>query len=110
MVIKDGIMVKNIEELIAKEHFEDLKEFSQYLGIDYEDYLEFLHPDVDFDDFSRWIFMEQNGWISKNMEWAVIPYGKKFMSIYKGKQISVHNTIDTAKKFIQRELKKQWTF
>jgi hypothetical protein len=53
MVIKDGIMVKNIEELIAKEHFEDLKEFSQYLGIDYEDYLEFLHPDVDFDDFSR---------------------------------------------------------
>jgi hypothetical protein len=50
---------------------------------------------------------EQFGWISKNMEWAVIPYGKKFMSIYKGQQISVHSTVDIAKRFIQREIKKQ---
>ena len=50
---------------------------------------------------------EQKGWISKNMEWAVIPYGNKFMSLYKGQQISVHNNIDTAKKFIEREIKKR---
>jgi len=47
------------------------------------------------------------GWVSTNMEWAVIPYGNKFMSIYKGQQISVHTTIETAKKFIQREMKKK---
>ncbi len=41
------------------------------------------------------------------MEWAIIPYGKKFMSIYKGQQVSVHNAVDTAKKFIQKESKKQ---
>jgi hypothetical protein len=50
---------------------------------------------------------QQLGWVSKNMEWAVLPYGKKFMTIYKGQQISVHNTVDTAKKFIQKESKKQ---
>jgi hypothetical protein len=43
---------------------------------------------------------EQLGWISKNMEWAVIPYGKKFMTIHKGQQISVHLNI-------QKEMKKK---
>lgn len=47
------------------------------------------------------------GWVSKNMEWAVIPYGNKFMSIYKGQQISVHTTVEIAKRFIQREMKKK---
>jgi hypothetical protein len=46
-------MIQNIEETIKKEQVEDLKEFSTYLGVDFEDYLEFLHPDVDFDDYSR---------------------------------------------------------
>lgn len=46
-------MIQNIEETMAKEYYEDLKQFSEYLGVDFEDYLEFLHPDVDFDDFSR---------------------------------------------------------
>jgi hypothetical protein len=50
---------------------------------------------------------DEFGWISKNMEWAIVPYGKKFMSIYKGQQISVHTTMDTAKKFVNREIKKQ---
>jgi hypothetical protein len=52
--------------------------------------------------------MEENqldSWVSKNMEWAIIPYGKKFMSIHCGQQISVHNNMDTAKKFIQRQSK-----
>ena len=48
-----GSMIQNIEDLIAKEHTEELRQFAEYLGVDYEDYLEFLHPDVDFDDYSR---------------------------------------------------------
>jgi hypothetical protein len=47
------------------------------------------------------------GWISKNREWAIIPYGRKFMSIYNGQQISVHNSMDIAKRFVQREIKKK---
>lgn len=46
-------MIQHIEDLIIKENHEDLKQFAEYLGVDYEDYLEFLHPDVDFDDYSR---------------------------------------------------------
>jgi hypothetical protein len=46
-------MIQDIEELIKKEHIEDLKQFASYLGVDFEDYIEFLHPDVDFDDISR---------------------------------------------------------
>ena len=48
-----GSMIQNIEELIVKEHHEELMQFAEYRGVDYEDYLEFLHPDVDFDDVSR---------------------------------------------------------
>lgn len=46
-------MIQDIEDKIKREHIEDLKEFAGYLGVDFEDYLEFLHPDVDFDDYSR---------------------------------------------------------
>jgi hypothetical protein len=53
MVIEEVTMVQNIEDLITKEHSEELRQFAEYLGVDYEDYLEFLHPDVDFDDYSR---------------------------------------------------------
>ena len=50
---------------------------------------------------------EQLGWGSKNMEWAIIPFGKKFMSIHMGQQISVHLNMETAKKFVQKEMKKK---
>ncbi len=53
MVIEEVTMVQNIEELITKQNVEELRQFAEYLGVDYEDYLEFLHPDVDFDDYSR---------------------------------------------------------
>lgn len=46
-------MIQNIEDLMIKEYHQELKEFAEYLGVDYEDYLEFLHPDVDFDDVSK---------------------------------------------------------
>lgn len=51
--------------------------------------------------------MQTDYYVSPNMEWAAIPYGKKYMLIYKGQQISVHNTIEAAKKIIQRESKKK---
>ena len=38
---------------IKEEQIQDLKQFADYLGVDFEDYLEHLHPDVDFDDYSR---------------------------------------------------------
>lgn len=47
------------------------------------------------------------GWVSKNNEWAAIPYGKKFMLIYKGQQISVHNTIENAIKIAMKEMKRK---
>ena len=34
-------------------HLEELKQFAEYLGVDFDDYVEFLHPDVDYDDYSR---------------------------------------------------------
>lgn len=46
-------MFKEVTEKLEKDQVEDLKQFAEYLGIDFEDYLEFLHPDVDFDDYSR---------------------------------------------------------
>lgn len=46
-------MVQNIEELLAIEHYKDLQDYAKYLGVDFEDYIEHLHPDVDFDDYSR---------------------------------------------------------
>lgn len=46
---------------------------------------------------------EQDGYISSNKLWAAVPYGKKYISIYDGKQICLHNTLDTAIKFIQKE-------
>jgi hypothetical protein len=49
---------------------------------------------------------EKTWWVSKDMEWAIIPYGKKFMTIHCGQQVSVHNTMETAKKFIQKKMKK----
>jgi len=46
-------MFQEVEQKVKQEQIEDLKQFAQYLGVDFEDYLEYLHPDVDFDDYSR---------------------------------------------------------
>lgn len=46
-------MIQDIKEKLKEEQLQDLKRFAEYLGVDFEDYLEFLHPDVDFDDYSR---------------------------------------------------------
>ena len=46
-------MFQEVENKVKQEHIEELKQFAEYLGVDFEDYLEHLHPDVDFDDYSR---------------------------------------------------------
>jgi|Laugrespbdmm15sd_2_1035082.scaffolds.fasta_scaffold120673_2 hypothetical protein len=51
--------------------------------------------------------MSTDSYVSPDRMWAVIPYGKKFMSIHNGQQIKVHTSIEMAKKFIQKELIKE---
>jgi len=46
-------MFQEVEKKVKREQIEELKQFAEYLGVDFEDYLEYLHPDVDFDDYSR---------------------------------------------------------
>lgn len=49
-----------------------------------------------------------DGWVSTDRMWAAVPwYGKKYISIYNGQQICVHHSLETAKKFIQRETRKR---
>jgi len=53
------------------------------------------------------IIMNIDSYVSPDRMWAVIPYGKKFMSVYNGQQIKVHTSIEMAKKFIQKEFIKE---
>jgi hypothetical protein len=49
-----------------------------------------------------------DGYISPNRMWAAVPWGKgKYISIYNGDQICVHHSLETAKKFIQKEIRKR---
>jgi hypothetical protein len=52
MVVEMNKQVKTENKKEVK-NVEELKQFAEYLGVDFEDYIEFLHPDVDFDDYSR---------------------------------------------------------
>lgn len=50
-------MTQEIKELINLDTHEDLKDFAEYLGVDYEDLYQLHHKlqdeDIDFDDYSR---------------------------------------------------------
>lgn len=59
-----------------------------------------------------WILMMSQdnkmvGYVSSNGIWAAVPWGNKYVSIYNGQQICTHHSLETAKKFIQRENKKE---
>lgn len=47
------------------------------------------------------------GLLTKNMEWAAVPYGTRFMIIHNGKQVQVANTIQSASNHIEKYLKIQ---
>ncbi len=50
----------------------------------------------------------QDGYISSNGLWAAVPWTKgKYISIFNGEQICVHHSLDTAKKFIQKQNRKK---
>ena len=46
-----------------------------------------------------------NGYVTKNMEWAAIPWGKKFITVYKGQQVHTANNYKTAVSYIEKESK-----
>lgn len=46
-----------------------------------------------------------NGYVTKNMEWAAIPWGKKFIIVYKGQQVHTANNYKTAVSYIEKEAK-----
>ena len=49
-------MVTDYKQLFDTERDKDLEEFANYLGVDYEDYKEFVlcrSTTIDFDDYSR---------------------------------------------------------
>jgi len=46
-----------------------------------------------------------NGYVSRNLECAAVPYGKKFVILHNGKQVHTANNYKTAKSYIQKALK-----
>jgi len=48
------------------------------------------------------------GYVTKDGMWAAVPwYKNKYISIYNGQQICVHHSLETAKKFIQKETRRK---
>ena len=48
---------------------------------------------------------DPNGFVSKNGEWAAIPWGKKFIIVHKGQQVHTCNNYKSAKTYIQKSAK-----
>ena len=48
---------------------------------------------------------DPNGFVSKDMEWAAIPWGKKFIIVHKGQQVHTANNYKTAVSYIEKESK-----
>jgi hypothetical protein len=46
-----------------------------------------------------------NGYMTKNGEWAAVPWGSKFVIIHQGQQVHTARTYDTAKSYIQKAIK-----
>jgi hypothetical protein len=47
----------------------------------------------------------EGGFVTKDEMYAAVPFGDKFMIIYKGQQVTVCETIDDAKKYIEKKHK-----
>jgi hypothetical protein len=47
------------------------------------------------------------GFFTKDLEWAVVPYGSRFMLIHKGQQVQIANTISSAVNHVEKYLKEQ---
>jgi ABC-type uncharacterized transport system ATPase component len=45
------------------------------------------------------------GYVTKDGMWAAVPYGNKFIIIHNGQQIHTSNNYNTAKSYIQKQIK-----
>jgi hypothetical protein len=48
---------------------------------------------------------EPSGYVTKDGMWAAVPFGNRFMIIHNGQQVQVSNTLETAKKHINSQIK-----
>ena len=48
---------------------------------------------------------DPNGYVTKDLEWAAVPWGKKFIIVYKGQQVHTANNYKTAVSYIQKQVK-----
>lgn len=48
---------------------------------------------------------DPNGFVSKDMEWAAVPCGTKFIIVHKGQQVHTTNNYKTAKTYIEKQIK-----
>jgi ABC-type uncharacterized transport system ATPase component len=46
-----------------------------------------------------------NGYVTKDQMWAAVPWGKKFVIIHNGQQVHTANNYNTAKTYIQKQVK-----
>jgi ABC-type uncharacterized transport system ATPase component len=48
---------------------------------------------------------EPDGYVTKDLQWAAVPFGKRFVIIHNGEQVSLVNSIKTAKNYINKQIK-----
>ena len=48
---------------------------------------------------------DPNGYVTKNGEWAAVPWGNKFIIIHKGQQLHTAKDYKSAKAYIQKSAK-----
>lgn len=47
---------------------------------------------------------DPNGYVSKDLTWAAVPWGKKFVIIHNGEQVHTMNNYASAKSYILKEI------
>ena len=48
---------------------------------------------------------DPSGYVTKDLEWAAVPWGKKFIILHKGQQVHTVNNYKSAKTYIQKAAK-----
>jgi len=48
---------------------------------------------------------DPNGYVTKDGEWAAVPWGKKFIIIHNGQQVHTANNYKSAKTYIKKSVK-----
>lgn len=48
---------------------------------------------------------DPNGYVTKNLQWAAVPCGNKYVILHNGKQVHTANNYKTAKSYIQKAVK-----